>query len=139
MDTATLIGLVLGLVGILGGNIMEGGSPTALINIPGFMIVIIGSLGAGITAFPMATVKTMPKLIGRVFKEQPVHTAAVVPLFERMADKARREGLLSLEGSNTDLAQEFTNVILAQRGFQASSRVITASDEMLQDLVNIKR
>lgn len=45
----------------------------------------------------------------------------------------------NLEGSNTDLAQEFTNVILAQRGFQASSRVITASDEMLQDLVNIKR
>ena len=45
----------------------------------------------------------------------------------------------ALEGSNTDLAQEFTNVILAQRGFQASSRVITAADEMLQDLVNIKR
>ncbi len=45
----------------------------------------------------------------------------------------------SLEGSNTDLAQEFTNVIMAQRGFQASSRVITAADEMLQDLVNIKR
>ena len=45
----------------------------------------------------------------------------------------------TLEGSNTDLAQEFTNVILAQRGFQASSRVITAADEMLQDLVNIKR
>ena len=45
----------------------------------------------------------------------------------------------NLEGSNTDLAKEFTNVILAQRGFQASSRVITAADEMLQDLVNIKR
>ena len=40
----------------------------------------------------------------------------------------------NLEGSNTDLAKEFTNVILAQRGFQASSRVITAADEMLQDL-----
>ena len=44
-----------------------------------------------------------------------------------------------LEGSNVDLAQEFTNMILAQRGFQASSRVITTSDEMLQELVNIKR
>ena len=107
MDTATLIGLVLGLVGILGGNIMEGGSPTALINIPGFMIVIIGSLGAGITAFPMATVKTMPKLIGRVFKEQPVQTAAVVPLFEQMADKARREGLLSLEDDAAKIDDAF--------------------------------
>jgi len=44
-----------------------------------------------------------------------------------------------LEASNVDLAEEFTNMILAQRGFQAASRVITASDEMLQELVNLKR
>ncbi|WP_322818087.1 flagellar hook protein FlgE [Tepidiforma sp.] len=45
----------------------------------------------------------------------------------------------TLESSNVDLAQQFTNVILAQRGFQSSSRVITAGDQMLQDLVNIIR
>jgi flagellar hook protein FlgE len=45
----------------------------------------------------------------------------------------------SLEMSNVDLAQEFTNLIIAQRGFQANSRVITSSDEILQDLVNLKR
>ena len=45
----------------------------------------------------------------------------------------------SLEMSNVDLGAEFTNLIIAQRGFQANSKVITASDEMLQDLVNIKR
>ena len=44
-----------------------------------------------------------------------------------------------LEMSNVDLAQEFTNLIVAQRGFQANSRIITASDEVLQDLVNLKR
>lgn len=44
-----------------------------------------------------------------------------------------------LEASNVDLAKEFTNMILAQRGFQAQSRVITTSDEMMQELVNIKR
>jgi len=43
----------------------------------------------------------------------------------------------TLETSNVDLAQQFTSVIIAQRGFQASSRVITASDQLLQDLVNI--
>jgi flagellar hook protein FlgE len=43
-----------------------------------------------------------------------------------------------LEGSNVDLAQQFTNMIMAERGFQANSRVITTSDEILQDLVNIK-
>jgi flagellar hook protein FlgE len=45
----------------------------------------------------------------------------------------------TLEMSNVDLAQEFTSLIVAQRGFQANSRVITASDELLQDLVNLKR
>ena len=45
----------------------------------------------------------------------------------------------ALEMSNVDLAQEFTNLIVAQRGFQANSKVISASDELLQDLVNLKR
>ena len=45
----------------------------------------------------------------------------------------------ALEMSNVDLSAEFTNLILAQRGFQASSRVITTSDQVLEDLVNIKR
>ena len=45
----------------------------------------------------------------------------------------------ALEMSNVDLAQEFTNLIIAQRGFQANSRVITASGEVLADLVNLKR
>jgi flagellar hook protein FlgE len=45
----------------------------------------------------------------------------------------------ALEMSNVDLAQEFTNLIIAQRGFQATSRVITTSDQVLEELVNIKR
>lgn len=45
----------------------------------------------------------------------------------------------TLEMSNVDLAAEFTTMITAQRGFQANSRVISTSDEMLQDLVNLKR
>ena len=45
----------------------------------------------------------------------------------------------TLEMSNVDLATEFTDLITAQRGFQANSRVISTADEMLNDLVNIKR
>jgi len=45
----------------------------------------------------------------------------------------------ALEMSNVDLAQEFTNMIVAQRGFQANSKVITTSDEMLQELMTLKR
>ncbi|WP_213814894.1 flagellar hook protein FlgE [Glaciihabitans sp. dw_435] len=44
-----------------------------------------------------------------------------------------------LEMSNVDLSQEFTNLIVAQRGFQANARIITTSDEVLQELTNLKR
>jgi flagellar hook protein FlgE len=44
----------------------------------------------------------------------------------------------ALEMSNVDLASEFTNLITAQRAYQANSRVISTGDEMLQDLVNLK-
>ncbi|MGO4376446.1 flagellar basal body rod C-terminal domain-containing protein, partial [Paenibacillus sp. MCAF20] len=44
-----------------------------------------------------------------------------------------------LEMSNVDLTAEFTEMIVAQRGFQANSRIITTSDEILQEVVNLKR
>lgn len=44
-----------------------------------------------------------------------------------------------LEMSNVDLSEEFTEMIVAQRGFQANTRIITTSDEILQELVNLKR
>lgn len=44
-----------------------------------------------------------------------------------------------MEMSNVDLSEEFTEMIVAQRGFQANSRIITTSDEILQELVNLKR
>jgi flagellar hook protein FlgE len=45
----------------------------------------------------------------------------------------------SLELSNVDLATEFSNLITTQRGFQANARIITTSDEILQELINLKR
>jgi flagellar hook protein FlgE len=45
----------------------------------------------------------------------------------------------NLEMSNVDISEEFTRLILAQRGFQANARVVTVSDGMLEELVNLKR
>ena len=58
-----------------------------------------------------------------------------------VSSEGRRGTLIAgaVEMSNVDLAAEFTNLILAQRGFQANSRVITTSDAVLEELVNIKR
>lgn len=45
----------------------------------------------------------------------------------------------TIEMSNVDLASEFTDMITTQRGFQANSRIITVSDTMLEELINLKR
>jgi flagellar hook protein FlgE len=45
----------------------------------------------------------------------------------------------SLEQSNVDIAAEFVKMITTQRGFQANSKIITVTDQMLQDLINLKR
>lgn len=128
MDKATLIGITLGMLGVFGGLVMEGGSPSALINIPGFMIVVIGSLGAGIMAVPMATAKRFPKYMGKAFKDRPVDIPAIVPVFERMADKARREGLLSLEEEGSKIDDPFM-----RKGLQL---IIDGTDpEALRDIM----
>ena len=63
---------------------------------------------------------------------------------EALASKAGTNGTggtesSNLEMSNVDLSQEFTDMIIAQRGFQANSRIITVSDSILEELINLKR
>jgi flagellar hook protein FlgE len=60
--------------------------------------------------------------------------------FGRIADT--KGGQISsgvLEMSNVDLTEEFTELIVAQRGFQANARTITTSDSILEEVVNLKR
>ncbi|MCP4255191.1 MAG: flagellar hook-basal body complex protein, partial [Candidatus Scalindua sp.] len=59
----------------------------------------------------------------------------------KVAQSGRTGSILSgvLESSNVDIAEEFTKLIVAQRAFQANSRTITTTDEVLQELVNIVR
>ncbi len=62
------------------------------------------------------------------------------PSIGRAGDRGRGTiNPTSLEMSNVDISKEFTDMIITQRGFQANSRIITTSDEMLQELVNLKR
>lgn len=62
--------------------------------------------------------------------------------FDGIGEDPSSTGSLSvgaLEMSNVDLSSEFTNMIVTQRGFQANSRIITTSDTMLEELINLKR
>lgn len=107
MDIATLIGLIIAAIGILGGYVIEGGSIMSLVNLPGFMIVVVGTLGATMTSYPLGHFLAMPMSFIKAIKGASggESTAMATQLVE-MADKARREGLLALE----DDAQHVENV-----------------------------
>jgi flagellar hook protein FlgE len=72
-----------------------------------------------------------------VFIESPNSGTAVVGFSGGTNTSTLTPG--ALEGSNVDISQEFTNMIVTQRGFQANARVITTADEMLNELVNLRR
>jgi len=80
----------------------------------------------------------LTKAPGTKFLESPNSGAPVVGVpGDNQGLGTLAEG--SLEMSNVDLAAEFTNMIEAQRGFQANGRIISTADQMLQDLVNLGR
>jgi flagellar hook protein FlgE len=72
-----------------------------------------------------------------LFVESPNSDDAIATTAGAAGAGAVRPG--SLENSNVDIAREFVNLIEAQRGFQANSRVITTTDEMLAELMNVVR
>ena len=108
MGVTTIAGLIVAAVGILGGYMIEGGSIASLINIPGFMIVVVGTLGATLISAPMSTMKAIPQGFIRSLKGSSGIAGHVMA--ERlvvMADKARREGLLSLEEEAQNVGDPF--------------------------------
>lgn len=97
MDLATILGLVLALVGIVGGLILEGGVMADILVPTAFLIVMGGTAGAVMVQFPLATVITGLKSFKAVMfnhGEKPDHIIGQIVTF---ANKARKEGLVSLE------------------------------------------
>lgn len=132
MDLATLIGLILAVVGIVGGNVVEGGNPMALVNLPGFMIVVLGTLGAVMISQPMSVMVGLPKFLMKALMGGKGHNSAeTVDLFVTMADKARREGLLALEADIDKIHDPFT-----KKGVQL---MIDGTDpELLREIMEIE-
>ena len=108
MDLATVIGLVIATVGIIGGFTIEGGSIAGLINLPGFLIVVVGTLGATMISFPLKLILGIPKFfLAALFTKLSVHARHMAGQLVQMADKARREGLLSLEDEAQEIDDAF--------------------------------
>lgn len=77
------------------------------------------------------------KIGGNMFRQSANSGEAVEGAAQQEGRGTIESGFLEM--SNVDLSEEFTEMIVAQRGFQANTRIITTSDEILQELVNLKR
>ncbi|MCC7107049.1 MAG: flagellar motor protein [Chloroflexi bacterium] len=97
MDKTTLPGLVIGIGALLLSVILEGGELASLLNVPAAVLVFGGTIGAAIVSFTIESVLQLPKSLGRAFLDRPQHASAIIDTFVKLADKARREGLLALE------------------------------------------
>ncbi len=104
-------------------------------------IVGTKSDGSGTDTIAQLGLATFPNKQGlirdgdNVWTQSAASGAATVDAPQAKGRGNLRSGVL--ESSNADLAQEFSNMIIAQRGFEANTKVITAADEILQSLVNI--
>ncbi len=97
MDFGIVIGLVVALGAIIGGNIMEGGHLESLIGVPAFVIVIGGTVGAVIVQFPLATCKAALRASFKLLKPPKREPHKLVDEIVNMAQLARKEGMLGLE------------------------------------------
>lgn len=107
MDLATILGLLIGFGAILGGMVLEGGSPASLWEPSAAIIVLGGTIGATMVSFPLSSVMKLPTLFVNAFFFKHVSPAEMVELFVRLAEKARREGLLSLEEESQQIKDSF--------------------------------
>jgi flagellar hook protein FlgE len=132
----------------------EGGEPIQLgedvtafsIGQDGTIVSVSADGTSAATEFKVGVVKVMnpnglEKIGGNLYRPTPNSNIDDV-VVGAAADGTTGTGAIisgQLEMSNVDLTSEFTEMIVAQRGFQANSRIITTSDEVLQEVVNLKR
>jgi chemotaxis protein MotA len=97
MDVLSLIGLVLAFVAIVGGNFLEGGHVTALVNGPAALIVLGGTLGAVLLQTPMPVFMRAMSVLGWILFPPRVDMNRGIGLVTGWSATARKEGLLGLE------------------------------------------
>jgi chemotaxis protein MotA len=97
MDIATIVGVVLAFVAIFTTMILEGGSPMAIFLLPALILVFVGTLGAGLAGGLLSDAKNAGRALVLAFTARPASAAGTVDTVVRLAERARREGLLALE------------------------------------------
>ena len=107
MDPATLIGVLGALAVIVIANIMEGGSPAALLLLPPILLVMGSTLLVSFAGGTMGDAKLAFRGLVKAFTSKAGNAAAYVPTLVSLSEKARREGLLALEDALSDIDDPF--------------------------------
>jgi|UniRef100_A0A7C2B7G6 chemotaxis protein MotA len=97
MDLATVLGIVLGFSALILAFVLEGGHLSSLIGITAYMIIFGGTFGATMTSYSLKDMLGLPKLIMKAIKTPPDRRAVLVEEIVKLAEIARRDGLLALE------------------------------------------
>ena len=97
MDVATLLGIAVALFGVLGGLLLDGGRLTELMQPSAALIVIGGTLGAVLVSFPLRHVMGAVSSVFQLFSVRHVSPESVIDEVLAYANRARRQGILSLE------------------------------------------
>lgn len=113
MDILTLVGVVVALAAILGGNALEGGHVDSLLQLTAFVIVMGGTLGAVLVQTQMAVFLHALKLVKWVFMPPPLEKKAALDKILQWSQVARKEGLLGLQD-----AAENEPDLFARKGLQ---------------------
>jgi chemotaxis protein MotA len=97
MDPVTIIGIGMALAAIVVSLIMDGGDIGSMILIPPMILVFGGTIGAAVAGGMMPDLKNLPKSIIKAFTAKAIDPSANVAVIVKLAEKARREGLLAME------------------------------------------
>jgi chemotaxis protein MotA len=107
MDLASIVGILLAFGGIFGAQIMEGGSPTSIILVPPLVLVICGTFGAAMASGVLKDAIGVGKGFQRAFTGKVSTSSELVETVVKLAERARREGLLALEDAAKGVSHPF--------------------------------
>ncbi len=107
MDIATIGGLILGIGAVIVSFIMEGGHLSAIVQPPAMLIVIGGTIGAAIVTTSLKTVIKVPRYLRLAMAGRPPDAMHTIGRIVKLSEKARREGILGLEGELPNIRNPF--------------------------------
>jgi chemotaxis protein MotA len=109
MDKLSLFGLLVAVTGIIGGQLLEGGSVNVLVQLAAFLIVFGGTIGAVMLHHPMKVFLTGIKLAGWVFVTPSIDTQRLAYQITAWSTVARRDGILALEAQLKNIDDPFVH------------------------------